>query len=74
MRLEVNLKGPAGLMRELVYRMGWGKDVGGGGQSWTRPILAWVEMVKKYYYSKNSLIFSGISGVLEARWVSHAMT
>jgi len=29
MRLEVNLKGPAGLMRELVYRMGWGKDVGG---------------------------------------------
>ncbi len=26
------------------------------------------------YYSKNSVFFSGISGVLEARWVSHAMT
>ncbi len=47
--MEVNLKGPAGLMRELVYRMGWGR----GGQSWTRAILAWVKMVKKYYSSEN---------------------
>ncbi len=32
MRLEVNLKGPAGLMRELVYRMGGGGRCGGGAE------------------------------------------